>query len=921
MKYLFFAMLLFLSTALLAQSGNFFLSHYAPGNKAFDNVCFDIVQDQRGVFYFASPSGVLEFDGRNWDLIQGSGSIFSLRIAASGSIYWSGTQGFGKITINDHGKAILQQLSDEKAKDIFQSVNIQNQVYFLSEHHVFVLDESTSGIKAIPATNFTGSFTGIVEILGRPHISTVRGEIYSIVEEKLSRTNLGLDPGTAIVSSIQLDNKFLVVTNYNGVVLFEEGLQPRFIHLQDSAYAIANVITSAVWVNKQLIALGTLRGGVLFVNPYSGETQEIVSYSTGLPDNEVFALMSDRNQNVWVAHDYGFTRIAPYLPLRSFSHYPGLQGNILCASSFRNTVYVGTTLGLFKLQREDFYEEMVYYVDVEVKDKKGALSKGTPLAKDQTEISTAVPEVESKKKGFFNFLKRKKEKTDVADKKDLPDSKDQHDTSEVPAQKESTSPVFRKEKRTQRILRSSQYVYKKIPGIEAKVTQLTIVGTKLVATGLAGAYDVDGLQAKAIVEQPVRFAFFSQAHNMFLLSTYENEILTVEHVDRRWQFLNIFNNLDDQINFIFEGKQKELWLCSLDKVYRLEVDNRTVLNIQAMNLPGSLQKVVGIEWNGSILMANAAGFYRFDRSSNTFNQIDSLPAPQFYFASKENVWYRDDHQWHNIGQSTQSNLQLLNLFNDLRFIASDDATENLWLVSSNNELFKFFGEKISPYESGYEVILKSIRMGDQQLAGLNQMEIDQHGSILSFAVVQPDYVNPLAVEYRYFLKGLHQNWTDWSSANNTFDFPYLPAGNYTLEVQAKNIFGKITSAESLTFEVQPPYWKRSWFYALEFAVFASLVILSFRLSNRYRIVSRLLSLLTIILLIEFIQTVIGATFAAKDSPVSDFFIQVVVALLILPVEGYLRNLMLRSIDPSKKWYQLMMPGSKMNPPLGENKDQ
>jgi hypothetical protein len=123
----------------------------------------------------------------------------------------------------------------------------------------------------------------------------------------------------------------------------------------------------------------------------------------------------------------------------------------------------------------------------------------------------------------------------------------------------------------------------------------------------------------------------------------------------------------------------------------------------------------------------------------------------------------------------------------------------------------------------------------------------------------------------------------------------------------------VSELEPLSFEVLPPYWKRSWFYALEFAVFASLVMLSFRLSTRYRIVSRLLSLLTIILLIEFIQTAIGATILTEDSPVVDFFIQVVVALLVLPVEGYLRNLMLRSLDSSGKFYQFIVPGSPLKP--------
>ena len=159
---------------------------------------------------------------------------------------------------------------------------------------------------------------------------------------------------------------------------------------------------------------------------------------------------------------------------------------------------------------------------------------------------------------------------------------------------------------------------------------------------------------------------------------------------------------------------------------------------------------------------------------------------------------------------------------------------------------------------------------------------------------------------------MNQDWSEWSSANNKIIFPYLPPGDYSLQVQAKNIFGKISVLDPLPFEVIPPYWKQSWFYALEFIVFASLVILSFRLSTRYRIISRLLSLLTIILLIEFIQTAIGASIVTDDSPVVEFFIQVVVALLILPVEGFLRKLMLRSLDSSGKFYHLISPDTPIN---------
>jgi len=82
------------------------------------------------------------------------------------------------------------------------------------------------------------------------------------------------------------------------------------------------------------------------------------------------------------------------------------------------------------------------------------------------------------------------------------------------------------------------------------------------------------------------------------------------------------------------------------------------------------------------------------------------------------------------------------------------------------------------------------------------------------------------------------------------------------------------------------------------------VLLSLRLSSKYLLVSRILSLLTIILLIQFIQTAASATFSSK-SPVIDFIIQVFIAFLILPVEGYLRKLMFKSSGNSSGIRQLI----------------
>src|SRR6478609_3328986 len=103
MKNLIILFLLCFYSVVNAQTGNYFLSHYAPSQEHFDNICFDITQDERGVMHFATNAGILQFDGKNWDLLKGPSAIYTLHINETGNIYWGGAKGFGKIGIDEQG--------------------------------------------------------------------------------------------------------------------------------------------------------------------------------------------------------------------------------------------------------------------------------------------------------------------------------------------------------------------------------------------------------------------------------------------------------------------------------------------------------------------------------------------------------------------------------------------------------------------------------------------------------------------------------------------------------------------------------------------------------------------------------------------------------------------------------------------------
>jgi ligand-binding sensor domain-containing protein len=883
MKFIFSAAFCLQLAFSFAQSGNFFLSHYSPGKEKLNNICFQARQHSNGIMYFATRSGILEFDGKSWDLINGNGAVYTLVISADGNIFWGGAYGYGVVSGQESNLPEMKILS-QGIKDIFQSLEFQNKIYFLNEENIFVFDPATSESLAINATEETGAFSGIFQVGDDILVSGSKNIVYKVSGGKLGPSLFSDATITQIVFASSFKDQTLVASGNNEIFVAQAGKPIRRIQVEDQQFLNEGVVTSGSWVNDDLVVLGTLRGGLIFLNLTNGKTHEIINYATGLPDNEIFTIATDQTQCIWAAHEYGFTRVAPYLPFRSFSHYPGVEGNLLCAVSFKNSVYVGTSLGLYRLEKDEVFGERSYYVTATSDRKKTKMVSKDPVV--------TAPD---KRKGIFRFFrKRETEKT----------------TSSAPtAKEERVGRPGKKILKTERVLVSSSYRFKKVKNIEAKITRLHAFNNKLVACGLGGTYEIDGLTGTLLLADPARYIFGTE-HNELFISTYSDEVKTLRFNGTSWVKTDLLKNLNDQVTYIFKGNSGETWLCALDKIYRIETRENELSDLKVIEIENpNYDEFVGSMVEEKIILANSNGFYHFNEATNSFARPDSLVKDKFinYFSGAEGIWYRDVHGWNIVGADKSSNLGLLNLFQNIRFINPDTKTENLWVITDNNQLYKYFSDRVNLYNKGFPLVLKSVKNGDLKTGGGKKLKIEQENSRLTFEVVQPDYLAPEAVEYRYHITGLEQEWTDWSQTNNVIEIPYLPAGDYSLEVEARDIFGNISPMETIALDVRPPYWKTTWFYALEVLLFSAFVILSFRLSTRYRIISRLLMLLTIIMLIQFVETIIGDTLTTKTSPVIDFLIQVIIAMMILPIEGYLRELMLRSLDTSHRFYRFIAP--------------
>jgi hypothetical protein len=732
------ALLLCWSLICSAQTGNYFLSHYAPGEERFDYLCFDMAQDKKGVMYFAAKSGILGFNGRDWDLLASSSPIYSISISQAGEIYWAGAKGFGQLGLDENGFQQIETLSDSATINVFQTLILDKQVIFLSEEKLFILNEDKS-VKTIDPVLAGQSFINVFELFGAAFVYTDYG-VFKIQDNTLSRSKLSFDD--EIIFATRIDDTYVIGTSGNKLFSCTEDLVAKPIALKDQAYVDANVIVNGAWLNRQLLALGTLRGGVIFVNPLNGLTEEIINYSTGLPDNEVFQMMVDVNQNVWVSHDYGFTKISPYIPLRSFNHYEGLQGNILCVYTYNNQVYTGTSAGLFKLDKVETYEDVVFYDQVEIKEspKKQTVKKAAPAPTQEVKEEPKPvaqqqepPKTESKKGGLFSFLKKNKnQKQATAPAVPEPQTKPAAQESVVAEKtKEEESEVekpvtrYKKIKRVEKVLLSSQYVFKKVVGIDAKISQLTQVDGRLLAAGLGGLFEVRALAAKPILQEPIRYMFAPNKSDVLLVSTYDDDVRSLRFVDNIVENSSVFTNLVDQIDFIFPGSANELWFCGINKMYRAEIHDSDIRHKQTLALQQTnTDKTIGTTVNNQIVFVNADGFYFLNREKSLIQKIDSLQRPSEYFALNGNIIYHDAHAWQFFGSATKTiNLQLLSVFKDLRSITSEANNGNLWLISGGNELYKFYGDRVTVAENDFPIFLKSIINQDKKIAKLTDITI------------------------------------------------------------------------------------------------------------------------------------------------------------------------------------------------------
>lgn len=885
--------LLLTSLAAFAQQGNPYLNHYTD-KAAGGIQNWSITQDTANNMFFANRKGLLRYNGENWKTIHTPSLPYALIThPETGDLFIGAENDIGYLTRGKKGQYHYHSLVPETpASGSFTHIEpVDSVLYFMSSKHIIRIDPERREQQKKWVASAQKPFTGMVHNNEHVFINLWRDGLHRLQSDTLFPIVSGFKTrNSEILFSFPYDSsQVLLGTDENKLFLFD-GMKFHPYRLKNQSYIEESVLSGGRKISARYFALSTLAGGVLVVDKASREVAYTINYKTGLPDDEVTAMAVDRNQGLWISHASGITRAAIDLPVRNFSTYPGIEGKLIRAAEIDSTLYLATGAGIFRLKEEKKYTSRE--ITVKVKEKvpaavgKEKTQKPAPGNKEQGQAQQegkqekekagreqatreeAQQEERKKEKDepgafrkFFNRIFGKKDDKDrstSSEKEDKPvnsqDSKPQEPPSEATAKPksqkddsgEANRPQTRISYRKKKIysLQSVTHKFEKIEPVGGKCDVLfTLPGEGgLLAGTHGGLYHIDTGGDAVLIKEGIHPQHITSYRDQktFLVGTSAG-MYEVHRNNNDWEVRRLAPDIEDPVySMVYDPASRTLWAGSEDKAYRIIFGRGiTPRAVHSYTLPTNYSEkyhVRGIAGTPHLLISS--GIYRYQAAKDSFAINDTvLPGSdetaeyQYLFSHSGFTLVYQDGKWHIIGEAGDRKdhlVRYLRLFNDLQSVSI--TSQGHLLVVAAKQLYRVDLNQGLPQQKSFKAFFNTIRLDGEVQGHRDRLEIDKENTPLEFSVAAPHYIKQNTTHYQYRIKGLMNQWSEWSEDPTLRIF--TQKGEYTVQARARNIWGQVSETSQVSYEVPPPFTETAYFYGMVVVVVAGLFFLIIKLHER-----------------------------------------------------------------------------------------
>ncbi len=339
------------------------------------------------------------------------------------------------------------------------------------------------------------------------------------------------------------------------------------------------------------------------------------------------------------------------------------------------------------------------------------------------------------------------------------------------------------------------------------------------------------------------FKSFPGSPELILQGGY-NGLSVLEKSDGNWRFRNKIQGFDISSRF-FEITENEIIVNHEFKgLYSLIVDDN-LTEVKSFNRipiePGTGSNV--LKFSGDLIYTSTEGIYRKEGELKFIRDsiLSGILDPYEDLTTLLPVNGNTDMLWCYADENI--------LFMEPGNVSDDPIAELVPITSNLRNIVAGFGN-ISELDNerliigtsyGYLILNRSlatpVETPDIRITGIlsNQLdremeymsletkpELENRVNNLRFEYAVPFYQSPIKTEFKYYLEGFNENWSDWTTT--TFqEYENLPPGDYTFHVKGRIGTSETQNSASYSFVILPPWYMSN----LMWIIYGLLVILAF----------------------------------------------------------------------------------------------
>jgi serine phosphatase RsbU (regulator of sigma subunit) len=800
-------------TAAIGQQGSPLLTHFIE-SREIENQSWAVCQDVDNIMLFANRKGILAFDGQDWESIRIPVIPYAmLKNPWNSTIYVGGENNYGFLEKDPSGRYRYVSLSGDSTDSgiITRIIFNDSLAWFYSDRSVSRYNLSNNTLELRLKSPSGNPFTGMIITPKNTFINVYEKGLHRLESDTLFPIVTGyLTEQTDILFSLPYDNRLVLVGQSNGNISLFDGIKYYDYAIKDDGYHKDNILSEGITLGDTAYAFSTLDGGALVIEKKSGKILFTINNQSQLPDDEVFAMGVDNCGGLWLSHQYGLTRADLTLPVSSYSIFPGLKGNLTYALKQNGELYVATSEGIYYLSEVRNYSEVEVYVKNEPQ---------VPSA------SSALQSPQEKQSGRKNILTR------IFGRK----SAQQESETTPPVTSQAAAPrVIRK---TVSRLKSINYIYRQVEGLDEKCRQLVSTPYGILAATNRGLFVINNHKASSLVsDRYITYISWEPQSNKYYIGA-DNGYFTITWLNGKWQSAVPDPEFNNPVYSICQQDQV-LWLGGENVAYRTDLNEGTGSKIYiTFSVENEFPQRYSIDLiNDSIFLFTESEVYNFNISTRKFESYykksGSAGSKNFDLPVSNHPLIKLNDEWISLesGKGIKDNeLSLLKLFDDIVSVSEEE--NNLWIVSGNNKLYSINRSKSTLITPSINILVKNISNDKGTRFNLSDVKFQRGDDVIVFDIIAPGYLKQNTTQYQYFINKAMVNWSPWSVRTH-FEKAVNRPGDYVLQVRAKDIWGNIGEPQSVKFTIKAPFTQTILFYILTGLATLGILILIVRFRER-----------------------------------------------------------------------------------------